>query len=73
MDKILTISVTEFSPHWETSEIEVDSKYKAGTGEEIKARIGLHIGLKGVNITLKGTACYNSTPANIGVWLVRCV
>ena len=46
--------MTNFSYTWETSEIHTKTKYKAGTGKEISADIGIHIGLRGVNITLKG-------------------
>jgi len=46
--------VSQFSDRWETAEVDAYTKYKAGTGADIKAKIGLHIGLKGVNITLKG-------------------
>ncbi|XP_052263287.1 dual oxidase maturation factor 1-like isoform X2 [Dreissena polymorpha] len=49
------ILVCLVSDRWETGEVHVRSKYKAGTGAEVDAYIGLHIGLKGVNITLKGT------------------
>ena len=40
---------------WETSEVHTETKYKAGTGKDINATIGLYIGLRGINITLKGT------------------
>ncbi|KAH3869203.1 dual oxidase maturation factor 1-like isoform X1 [Dreissena polymorpha] len=40
---------------WETAHIHTRTKYKAGTGKEISAVIGVYIGLRGVNITLKGT------------------
>ena len=49
-----SLPVSQFSDRWETAEVDAYTKYKAGTGADIKAKIGLHIGLKGVNITLKG-------------------
>ncbi|CAL1536658.1 unnamed protein product [Lymnaea stagnalis] len=39
---------------WETSEINTRTKYKAGTGQEVNVSIGVNIGFRGVNITLKG-------------------
>ena len=47
--------VVIFSKEWEVAEsMSTVTKYKAGTGEDITATIGIHIGLKGVNVTLKG-------------------
>ena len=48
------VSVTNYSPEWETASTHTITKYKAGTGKDIDASIGVHIGLRGVNITLKG-------------------
>jgi len=57
--------VANFAYEWEVSEIaDVTTKYKAGTSKDIKADIGVHIGLRGMNITLKGkwfNTCLNST------------
>lgn len=39
---------------WEKSEIETHTLYKAFSAKEVKAHIGIHIGLRGVNITMKG-------------------
>lgn len=49
------VPVSNFSYTWDTAEIHTRTKYKAGTGKEISADIGVHIGLRGINITLKGT------------------
>lgn len=49
------IIITNWTYTWETAEIHTRTKYKAGTGQEIEANIGVHIGLRGINITLKGT------------------
>lgn len=39
---------------WEKDEIETKTLYKAFSGKEIEAKIGIKIGLRGVNITMKG-------------------
>lgn len=49
-----TILVTNYSAEWETAEILTTTKYKAGTGQDITAKVGIHIGLRGINVTLKG-------------------
>ncbi|KAL4240764.1 hypothetical protein ACF0H5_001553 [Mactra antiquata] len=49
------IVVINYSPHWEVAETSTVTKYKAGTGKDIHAHVGLNIGLRGINITLKGT------------------
>lgn len=49
------ILISNFAYTWETSEIHTRTKYKAGEGREISADIGVHIGLRGINITLKGS------------------
>lgn len=54
MGLLCRASASQYSDKWETAEVEAYTKYKAGTGADIQAKIGLHIGLKGVNITLKG-------------------
>ena len=41
---------------WEVAEVSTETKYKAGTGEEIHANVGVQIGLRGINVTLKGQA-----------------
>ena len=48
-------SVANFSYEWEVSNLtNVRTKYKAGESRDIHADIGVHIGLRGVNITLEG-------------------
>ena len=40
---------------WETAELKnVPTKYKAGENREIHADIKVHIGFRGINITMKG-------------------
>lgn len=48
------IILSNFGMEWEKSEIETHTLYKAFSKKEIKAHIGVRIGLRGVNITLKG-------------------
>ncbi len=46
--------VCNFESNWEVDEIKASTQYKAGISQHINASIGLHIGLRGINITLKG-------------------
>uniref|UniRef100_A0A0B6ZY84 Dual oxidase maturation factor 1 n=1 Tax=Arion vulgaris TaxID=1028688 RepID=A0A0B6ZY84_9EUPU len=48
------ILVSNFAQTWETAETQTRTKYKAGTGQEVNVTIGVNIGFRGVNITLKG-------------------
>ena len=48
------ILVSNFGYGWYTDTISVQTQYRAFTSEEIVADVGLHIGLRGINITLKG-------------------
>ena len=48
------ILVSNFGYGWYTDTVSVHTQYKAFTTEEIRADVGLHIGLRGINITLKG-------------------
>ncbi|XP_064610139.1 dual oxidase maturation factor 1-like [Liolophura sinensis] len=50
----VVILVTNFSQDWEVAEISTETQYKAGARKGIHADIGVHIGLRGINITLKG-------------------
>ena len=47
------VSVGVLGQEWEKSEIHSHTPYKAFTGHEIDAAIGMKIGLASVNITLK--------------------
>ncbi|XP_053392423.1 dual oxidase maturation factor 1-like [Mercenaria mercenaria] len=49
-----SILVVNYSAEWETAEVVTETKYKAGTGKDIQAKVGVHIGLRGINVTLKG-------------------
>lgn len=48
------IILSNFGMEWEKDEIETKTLYKAFSGKEIEAKIGIKIGLRGVNITMKG-------------------
>ncbi|PVD38821.1 hypothetical protein C0Q70_01444 [Pomacea canaliculata] len=49
------ILVSNFAMTWEVSTItSTPTKYKAGIGDDITATIGVNIGLRGINVTLKG-------------------
>ena len=43
-----------FGQEWESGEIETHTQYKAFTTDTIEAHVGIKIGLRNVNITLKG-------------------
>lgn len=44
-----------YGQEWEVDRIKTKTPYKAGTAQEINATIGVKIGLRSVNITLKST------------------
>lgn len=47
--------VTNFGYEWEVAEAKnVRTKYKAGSAGEITADIEVYMGLRGINVTLKG-------------------
>lgn len=47
-------TVTNFGQEWEVASIYTKTQYRAGLKEEIHAHIGAKIGLRSINITLKG-------------------
>ncbi|KAK3868886.1 hypothetical protein Pcinc_025744, partial [Petrolisthes cinctipes] len=49
----LIIMLCNFGQEWEVGHIETRTAYKAGSAEEIHAAIGVKLGLRSVNITLK--------------------
>lgn len=55
--------MTNFAYTWMTHEVCVRTQYKAyvdgDVAQEVQAEVGLHIGLRGVNITLHEEACGN--------------
>ena len=49
------IMLANLSQDWEVAELKnVPTKYKAGEKKDIEAEVGVFIGLRGINITLKG-------------------
>ncbi|XP_023773780.1 dual oxidase maturation factor 1-like isoform X2 [Cyanistes caeruleus] len=48
---ILTV---QFTRDWETGWVQANTSYKSFSAAQVNADIGLHIGLAGVNITLRG-------------------
>ncbi|XP_067829650.1 dual oxidase maturation factor 2 [Heptranchias perlo] len=48
------IVVVNFTSDWEAGYVTVNTTYKAFSNEIITARVGLQIGLAGINVTLKG-------------------
>ncbi|XP_070541736.1 dual oxidase maturation factor 1-like [Ptychodera flava] len=51
---LLVILLVNFGQEWEVAKISTRTQYKAFTNHEINATIGVKIGLRSVNITLKG-------------------
>ncbi|XP_078655692.1 dual oxidase maturation factor 1-like isoform X1 [Branchiostoma floridae x Branchiostoma belcheri] len=52
---LAVIMLGNFGMEWEVSEVETGVQYKAFHNEEIHATIGVKIGLRAANITLKGS------------------
>ncbi|NXK97090.1 DOXA1 factor, partial [Formicarius rufipectus] len=48
------VLTTQFTKDWETGWVQANTSYKSFSSAVVNADIGLHIGLEGVNITLKG-------------------
>ncbi|NWU30083.1 DOXA1 factor, partial [Dyaphorophyia castanea] len=48
---VLTV---QFTRDWETGWVQANTSYKSFSPVQVKADIGLHIGLAGVNVTLRG-------------------
>ncbi|KAG0728604.1 Dual oxidase maturation factor 1 [Chionoecetes opilio] len=53
MGKSRSWTACNFGQEWEVGVIRTGTPYRAGTGQEIKAQIGIHLGLRSLNITLK--------------------
>lgn len=51
---LTSIMVCNFGQEWEVGHIETKTQYRAGLRSEINASVGVKIGLRSVNITLKG-------------------
>ena len=52
--------ICNFSYGWQADTVNVLTQYKAFTDDEVVADVGLHIGLRGINVTLRGKQpqCY---------------
>ncbi|NXN78524.1 DOXA2 factor, partial [Bombycilla garrulus] len=48
------IVVVQFTGDWETGWVQANTSYKSFSAVQVNADIGLHIGLAGVNVTLRG-------------------
>jgi dual oxidase maturation factor 1 len=48
------ILVSNFAMSWETATVQTVTKFRAGTGHNVNVTIRVHIGFRGLNITLKG-------------------
>lgn len=49
------IVAVHFSAEWSVGRVSTNTSYKAFSAARIRADLGLHVGLEGINITLKGT------------------
>lgn len=49
-----------FGQEWEVGHIQTHTAYRVGTGQEINANIGVKIGFRSVNVTLKATPPENT-------------
>nr|XP_027229676.1 dual oxidase maturation factor 1-like isoform X2 [Penaeus vannamei] len=49
----LSIMLCNFGQEWEVGHLTTRTAYRAGTAQEIRARVGVKLGLRSVNITLK--------------------
>jgi hypothetical protein len=51
---LTTIMLCNFGQEWEVAHVQTKTQYRAGLSKEIKATVGVKIGLRCVNFTLKG-------------------
>lgn len=51
---LTSILLVNFGQEWEVASVTTDTQYRAGLKGEIKVDVGVKIGLRSVNITLKG-------------------
>ncbi|XP_042888706.1 dual oxidase maturation factor 1-like isoform X2 [Penaeus japonicus] len=49
----LSIMLCNFGQDWEVGQLTTRTAYRAGTAEEITAKVGVRLGLRSVNVTLK--------------------
>ncbi|KAK7079088.1 hypothetical protein SK128_001196 [Halocaridina rubra] len=60
----LIIMLCNFGQEWEVGKVHTRTQYKAGTPDEIRADIGVKLGLRSVNITLKGNPVASESALN---------
>ncbi|XP_023802132.1 dual oxidase maturation factor 1-like, partial [Cyanistes caeruleus] len=48
------LAAVQFTRDWETGWVQANTSYKSFSAAQVNADIGLHIGLAGVNVTLRG-------------------
>jgi len=53
----LLVTVCTLGRYWQVSQVHSHSEFKPGVLEDIETDIGIHVGLKSVNITLYGKDC----------------
>ena len=56
-----------FGQEWEVSEIHTKTQYRAGISDEIEANIGVKIGLRSINITLRSKLFFFAS----SWWIIR--
>lgn len=47
-------TAVHFSTEWSVGRVSTDTSYKAFSAARVRAHVGLHVGLEGVNVTLTG-------------------
>ncbi|XP_047003642.1 dual oxidase maturation factor 1-like isoform X3 [Schistocerca americana] len=57
----VTLMLGNFGQEWETGDVSAKTPYKAGTPKEINAIIGVKLGLRSVNVTLKQEGGQNTS------------
>lgn len=48
------LTAVHFSAEWSVGRVDTNTSYKAFSAARVRARVGLHVGLAGINITLTG-------------------
>ena len=54
--KYILNAVGNYGHEWEVGEVKIKTPYKPSSSEEILGKLGLHVALRGINITLKGNS-----------------
>lgn len=56
---LLPVTVLNFTSDWAEGSLKANTTYKSFSNVVVKAEVGLHVGLYGVNITLRGQSTRN--------------